>query len=212
MLLELGLGELCWKIRTLCYDPILPAYYAWNLISNWPSVHLLTDFEVGISSMAISEPLKLMGNFKVYTCKTFNKTLGQTATSAWKYPKCNFWGPLTITEILNPLQEPTQTLTPSSMNARKTMYGFNMACIELYATRPNSITLKSKDLATRAFSNKLQTHPPKPAETEPSFSNVSLPPAKLHTYAFFAHLWVREFWPQTYFLWQALDLGLLSKF
>ena len=34
-----------------------------------------------------------MGNFKVYT--TFNKSLGQTAPSAWKCPKTQFWGPLT---------------------------------------------------------------------------------------------------------------------
>ena len=30
-------------------------------------------------------------------------------------------------------------------------------------------------------------------------------------YAFPAHLWVREFWPQIYSLWQALDWGLPSK-
>ena len=34
-----------------------------------------------------------MGNFKVYT--TFNNNLGQTAPSAWKCPKTQFWGPLT---------------------------------------------------------------------------------------------------------------------
>ena len=45
---------------------------------------------------------------------------------------------------------------------------------------------------------KIQTHPPKPAEAEPSFRKVSLPPAKLPT--------------QIYSLWQALDLHLLSKF
>ena len=39
---------------------------------------------------------------------------------------------------------------------------------------------------------------------------TSLPPAKLHM-LFPAHLWVRRFWPQIYYLWHALDWGLLSK-
>ena len=53
-------------------------------------------------------------------------------------------------------------------------------------------------------------HPTKPAEVEPSFRKVSLLPAKLRM-LFPAHLWVREFWPQIYSLWQALDWGLLSN-
>jgi len=53
-----------------------------------------------------------------------------------------------------------------------------MACVDLYATGQNSITLKSKDLATRGF-QKFQAHPPKPTETKPSFGKVSVPPAKL---------------------------------
>ena len=61
------------------------------------------------------------------------------------------------------------------------------------------ITLKSKDLATRGFQEKFQTHPPKPDEAEPSFTKVSLLPAKLRI-LFPAHLWVREFWPQIYSL------------
>jgi len=44
-----------------------------------------------------------------------------------------------------------------------------------------------------------QTHPPIPAEAEPSFRKVSLPPAKLHM-LFPTHFWVREFWPQIYSL------------
>jgi len=39
------------------------------------------------------------------------------------------------------------------------MYGFIMACIELYATDKNSITMKSKDLATCGFQeNSRHTH------------------------------------------------------
>ena len=51
--------------------------------------------------------------------------------------------------------------------------------------------MKSKNLAILAFKEKLQTHPPKPAEVKPNFRNVSLPPAKL-LMLFAAHLWVRE--------------------
>ena len=46
---------------------------------------------------------------------------------------------------------------------------------------------------------KIQTHQPKPAETEPSFRKVSLPPVK-QCMIFPAHLWIRKFWPQIYFL------------
>ena len=60
------------------------------------------------------------------------------------------------------------------------------------------------------LSKKFQTHPPKPAEAEPSLRNVIQPPAKLRM-LFPAHLWVREFWPQIDSLWQVLDWGLPSK-
>ena len=40
------------------------------------------------------------------------------------------------------------------------MYGFIMACIELYNTGRNSLSLKSKDLATHTFKkNSRHTHP-----------------------------------------------------
>jgi len=60
-----------------------------------------------------------------------------------------------------------------------------MACIELWAKGQNSITLKSKDLATRGFQKKFLAHPSKPAEAEPSFRKVSLPP---ENYACFSPL------------------------
>ena len=60
------------------------------------------------------------------------------------------------------------------------------------------------------LSKKCQTHPPKPAEAKPSFRKVSLPSAKL-CMLLPTHLWVREFWPQIYSLWQSLDWGLLSN-
>jgi len=116
-----------------------------------------------------------MGNFKVYT--TFNKSC-QTAPSAWKCPKTQFWGPLINWK--NPLQGPTHTLTPSSMNTQnrsKTTYRFIMACIEFYATGQNSITLKSKDLATHGF----QKNPDTPTKTHWSWAQFQKgqPPAKL---------------------------------
>jgi len=49
------------------------------------------------------------------------------------------------------------------------------------------------------LSKKFLAHPPKPAEAEPNFRKVSLPPAKL-CMLFSAHHWVKEFWPQIYSL------------
>jgi len=53
-----------------------------------------------------------------------------------------------------------------------------MTCIELCVIgKKHSITLKSEDLAILAFKKNFKTHPPKPAEVEPSFRKVSLLPA-----------------------------------
>ena len=151
-----------------------------------------------------------MGNFKVYT--TFNKNLGQTAPSAWKCPKTQFWGPLT--ENLNPLQGPTHTLTPPSINTQNRSKNYVLIYHDMHWT----LCYRSKTLyhtekqgfGYPGFQIKFKTHPPKPAEVEPSFRKVSLPPAKLRM-LFPAYLWVREFWQQIYSLQQALDWGLLSK-
>ena len=72
-----------------------------------------------------------------------------------------------------------------------------MTCIELCVIG-QKLSLKSEDWLSW-LSKKFKTHPPKPAEVEPSFRKVSLPPAKLRM-LFSAHLWVREFWPQIYSL------------
>jgi len=58
--------------------------------------------------------------------------------------------------------------------------------------------------------NSRHTHQNWLKSIEPSFRKVSLPPAN-NVCFFSAHLWVREFWPQIYSLWQAPDWGLLSK-
>ena len=73
-----------------------------------------------------------------------------------------------------------------------------MACIDLCATGLNSLShQKARIQLPVAFKKKFQTHPPKPAEAEPSFRKPI--PAKLRM-LFAAHLWVREFWPQIYSL------------
>ena len=76
-----------------------------------------------------------MGNFKVYT--TFNKSLGQTAPSAWKCLKTQFWGPLTNWKF-----EPSpKAHTHSDPIINKHIeQGFIMACIELYASGNNSLS------------------------------------------------------------------------
>ena len=85
--------------------------------------------------------------------ETFNKSLGQTAPSAWECPITQFWGPLT--ENLKPLQGPPHTLTPPSMNTQnrsKNYDWFIMTCIELVGIGQKlSTTLNSKDLAVVAF-------------------------------------------------------------
>jgi len=51
-----------------------------------------------------------------------------------------------------------------------------MACIELYATGQN-YHIEKQGFGYPWLSKNIQTHQPKPAEAEPSFRKVSLPPA-----------------------------------
>ena len=44
------------------------------------------------------------------------------------------------------------------------------------------VTLKRKDLATHGFQKKILTHSLQPAEAEPSFRKVGLPPANLRMF------------------------------
>jgi len=67
-----------------------------------------------------------------------------------------------------------------------------MACIELYVRGQNSLSHLKARIWLPWLSKKFQTHPPKPAEVEPSFRKVSLLPAKL-CMLLPAHLWIREF-------------------
>ena len=79
-----------------------------------------------------------------------------------------------------------------------------MACIGLYDTGQTLYHIEKQGFGYPWLSKIFQTHPQKPAEAEPSFRKVSLPPAKLHMF-FCAHLWATEFWSQIYSLCQALD-------
>jgi len=62
----------------------------------------------------------------------------------------------------------------------------------------NSITMKSKDLATHGF-QKNSTHTHQNLLKLSPVSEGQPTPAKLRI-LFPAHLWVRELWPQIYFL------------
>ena len=114
--------------------------------------------------MAISEfePwVRINGQLQVYT--TSNKNLGQTAPSAWKCPKTQFWGPLT--ENLNPLQG-LQTLWPhhqkTHRTGQKTMYWFIMTCIELGVIgKKNSLPHWKARIWLSWLSNKIQDTPAK---------------------------------------------------
>ena len=146
-----------------------------------------------------------MGNFKVYI--TFNKSLGQTALSAWKCLKTQFWAP--PTENLNPFQGPTQTLTPSSINTKNRSKNYAWIYHDMHHNAPSLSHWKARIWLPVVF-KKIPDTPTKTCWRRAQFRKVSLPAAKLRMF-FPAHLWVREFWLQVYSLWQALDWGLLSK-
>ena len=152
-----------------------------------------------------------MGNFKVYT--TFNKKLGQTAPSAWKCPKTQFWGPLTNWK-LEPSPRPhthsVPTINKHTEQVKKLRIESSWHALNSLVWVKNSLPHWKARIWPLWLSNKIQDPPTKPAEVEPSFRKVSLLPAKL-CILFPAHLWVREFWPQIYSLSQALDWGLLPK-
>jgi len=122
-----------------------------------------------------------------------------------------FWGPLT--ENLNPLQGPTHTLTPSSINiqnrSKNCVWIYNgMHWPPCYRSKLSN-TLKSKDLAI-LVSKKIADTPTKTGWSRAQFQKGQPTPAKL-CMLFLTYLRVGEFWPQLYPLWQALDWGLARK-
>jgi len=142
-----------------------------------------------------------MGNLKVYTI--FNKSFQLVRGPQKLNFKAFSSRRSSLTQTLNPLRRPTHTINTQN-RSKNYVWIYHGMHWTLHYRQKLSITLKSKDLATCGFQNKFQTHPPKPTEAKPSFRKVNLPPAKLRM-LFPAHLWVREFWPQIYSLWQALD-------
>ena len=150
-----------------------------------------------------------MDNFKVYT--TFNKSWGQTAPSARKCLKTQFWGPptnwkfepcpkahthsdLIINKHTEQVKKPRMDLSWHALNSTlqaKTLYHTEKQGLGyLWPKNPDTPT------KTRWSRAQFQKGQPTPCKT---------------MYAFPAHLWVREFWPQIYSLWRALDWGLLSN-
>jgi len=113
--------------------------------------------------------------------------------------KCNFWGPLTDWNFEPSPRAPTHSDTI-----------IIKLCMDLTWHALNSM-LQVQTLShwKQGFGNQWLLKKIT-IEAEPSFRKASLPIAKLHI-LFPAYLWVREFWPQTFSFWQALDLGLLSK-
>ena len=82
-----------------------------------------------------------------------------------------------------------------------------IACIELYATGENSL---SHWKALPMDLKKTLNTPTKTSWSRSQFLKGQSTPCN-STYAFPTYLWVRDFWPQIYSLWQALDWGLLFK-
>jgi len=116
-----------------------------------------------------------MGNFKVYT--TFNKSLGQTAPSAWKRLKTQFWAPLTNWKFEPSSKAHTHSDSIINKHTEKVKIlpkGLSWHVLNSMLQK-NSITLKSKDLATRGFQKKIHTQPPKPAKAEPSSERSAYP-------------------------------------
>jgi len=60
---------------------------------------------MAISCMAISKP-RVWINVTTSSLQNFQQMFGQTAASAWKYPKTQFY-------------RPSNTITPSSINTQK---------------------------------------------------------------------------------------------
>ena len=112
-----------------------------------------------------------MGNFKVYT--TFNKSLGQTAPSAWKCLKTQFWGPLTNWKFEPSPKNHTHTLTPQSINTQNRSKNYVLIYHDMHWTRwYRSKTLYHTEMqgfGHHGFQIKFKAHPPKLAEVEPSF-------------------------------------------
>jgi len=85
-----------------------------------------------------------------------------------------------------------------------------MVCTNLPATGQNSLTHWKARIWQSWLSKKIPDTLTKTGWSRPQFQKGQPTPCESMC-AFPAHLWVREFRPQIYSLWQAQDWGLLSK-
>ena len=160
--------------------------------------------KVGISGVAISEP---------WVTSTFNISLGQTAPSAWKYPKTQFlrpsngqktWilskGPHTLWPIINKHTETGQKLSWIYQGIDWTLYMLQVKTLSHWKARIWLLVVSKKipDTPTKTHWSQDQFQEGRPTHCK-----------TIH--AFPTHLWVTELWPQIHPLWQAQDSGLLSK-
>ena len=144
--------------------------------------------------MAISKPW-LQTNGQHQSLHNFQQKDGSNCSFCLK---TQFWGPLTNwkfepspkahTHSDPNINKHVEQVKKLRMNLSWHALNFKLQAKTLYHT-------KKQGFGYPWLSKKFQTHPPKPAEVEPSFRKVTLPPAKLHM-LFPTHLWVKEFWPQ----------------
>ena len=154
--------------------------------------------------------LRTMSTDKWATSKSaqLSTKVWQTAPSAWKCLKTQFWVPLTKSEPSPKAHTHSDPhLQYTHRTGQKATHGFIMACIELYVRGKNYYTEKQV-FGYLWLSKKKPDTPTKTCWSQAQFQKGQPTPCKLYM-LFPAHLWVREFWPQIYSLWQALDWGLL---
>ena len=149
-----------------------------------------------------------MDNFKVY-----NKSWGQTAPSAWKCLKTQFWGPLTNwklepspkahTHSDHIINKPTEQVRKLQMDLSWHALNSKLQAKTLYHTEKQGFGF------LYLSKNSRHTHQ-NPLKLSP-LSERSAYPLQNYICFFLLTSRVRELWPQIYSLWQALDWGLLSK-
>ena len=154
-------------------------------------------FEVGCSCMAISKPWVWITS---KSTQLFDKGLGQTATSAWKYPKLNFEALQCLFCIYAHTQTQRYCFIPAvhaCAGYKRTNY-LSWHALNSMVQVKLTVALKSKDLATRGFQknsrhthwNPLKLHPVQKGQPTPTKLLMLFP----------THLWVRECWPQKFSL------------
>ena len=152
-----------------------------------------------------------MGNFKVDTI--FNKSLGQTAPSAWKCLKTQFWGPLTNWKFepsprAHTHSDPIIIINKHTEQVKKLPMDLSWHALNSMLQAKTLYHTEKQGFGYLCLSKKILDTPTKTHWSRAQFQEGHPTPCKT---TFPTHLWVREFWPQIYSLWQALDWGLLSS-